>query len=71
MLVTNPEAVSSKVINDYPGMYSSAYVLENTLLNSELPNYGLSGYNSAPKSFSSNHFVAFVCLNFLFFYILV
>lgn len=34
---------SSKVINDFPGVYSSAYLLDTTLLNTNLPNLGLTG----------------------------
>jgi uncharacterized surface protein with fasciclin (FAS1) repeats len=38
---------SSKVINDFPGVYSSAYLLDTPLLNTNLPNLGLHGRNSA------------------------
>ena len=41
---------SSKVINDFPGLFSSAYVLERPLLNQNLPNYGLNNVNSAIKA---------------------
>lgn len=37
----------SKVINDFSGLYSSAYLLENPLLNTNLPNFGLNSVNSA------------------------
>jgi hypothetical protein len=37
----------SKVLNDYSGVYSSAYVLEQPLLNQNLPNYGLNSVNNA------------------------
>jgi len=40
---------SSKILNDFPGLYSSAYVLESTLLNSNLTNLGLVSVNSANK----------------------
>lgn len=65
MLVTNPDAVSSKVINDYPGLYSSAYVLENTLLNAELPDLGLTNRNSAPRRIESTLFTLLVSSLFI------
>ena len=39
----------AKVISDFPGIYSSAYLLEKPLLNQNLPNYGLNYVNSAPR----------------------
>lgn len=38
---------SSKVINDFPGVYSSAYLLDTPLLNTNLPNLGLHSRNDA------------------------
>lgn len=38
---------SSKVINDFAGVYSSAYLLDTPLLNTNLPNLGLHKYNDA------------------------
>jgi len=40
---------SSKIINDFPGVYSSAYVLDTPLLNHNLPNLGLHKYNAASR----------------------
>jgi len=40
---------SSKVINDFPGQHSSAYLLDAPLLNTNLPNLGLHKYNSGTK----------------------
>ena len=39
----------AKILNDFTGQFSSAYVIEDTLLNKELPNYGLNNLNSAFK----------------------
>lgn len=38
---------SSKVVNDFPGVYSSAYLLDTPLLNTNLPNLGLHSRNDA------------------------
>ncbi len=38
---------SSKVINDFPGVFSSAYLLDTPLLNTNLPNLGLHGNSAA------------------------
>lgn len=59
----------SKVINDFPGVYSSAYLLEKPLLNPNLPNYGLNNVNAANnvKMYSNLLkfiFIAFFILNF-------
>lgn len=40
---------SSKILNDFSGIYSSAYVLESTLLNNNIPNQGLNNLNSGLK----------------------
>ncbi|RNA17339.1 adhesin [Brachionus plicatilis] len=37
----------SKILNDFSGVYSSAYVIEEPLLNDMLPNYGLNNLNGA------------------------
>lgn len=37
---------SSKIINDFPGVYSSAYLLDTPLLNENLPNLGLHKINA-------------------------
>lgn len=68
MLVTNPDAVSSKVINDYPGLYSSAYVLENTLLNAELPDLGLTNRNKANRPIAAHNLtnLLFISLSVFF-----
>ena len=34
---------SSKIIDDFPGIYSSAYLIAKPLLNPNLPNLGLNG----------------------------
>jgi uncharacterized surface protein with fasciclin (FAS1) repeats len=38
---------SSKIINDFPGVYSSAYLLDTPLLNHNMPNLGLHKFSSA------------------------
>ncbi|CAF1111750.1 unnamed protein product, partial [Brachionus calyciflorus] len=43
------DKASSKILNDFSGLYSSAYVLEEPLLNTNLPNYGLNNLNSGFK----------------------
>lgn len=56
----------SKVLNDFPGTFSSAYVLERPLLNQNLPNYGLNNVNKAASSFDFNFnlilFISLVCV---------
>ena len=43
------DKASSKILNDFTGMYSSAYVLQEPLLNNKLPNYGLNNLNFSNK----------------------
>ena len=56
----------SKVLNDFPGIYSSAYLLEKPLLNPNLPNYGLNNVNAA----NNNQMYSFLCLFICFAYYL-
>lgn len=54
---------SSKIVNDFPGVFSSAYILDTPLLNHNLPNLGLHKYNSA-IGVESSMFVMFVSVIF-------
>lgn len=56
----------SKILNDFSGVYSSAYVLEEPLLNNQLPNYGLNNLNSSSnRKFS--FYIFSICLTFILF----
>ncbi|CAF0733711.1 unnamed protein product [Brachionus calyciflorus] len=61
------DKASSKILNDFSGLYSSAYVLEEPLLNTNLPNYGLNNLNSGFKISNSN-FIVLICIGFFAFW---
>jgi len=50
----------SKVINDFPGVNSAAYLLEKPLLNPNLPNYGLNNVNGANNLKMYSSFLVFI-----------
>lgn len=54
----------AKILNDFSGIYSSAYVIEEPLLNKKLPNYGLNNLNSAFR-FSTNFYI--ICFGLVVF----
>lgn len=58
------DMAQSKVLNDFSGQHSSAYVLESTLLNQNLPNLGLISPNSGSNLKVSFLLMTFVCLVF-------
>ena len=68
-LVSNWQGLASaKVINDFPGIYSSAYVLEKPLLNQNLPNYGLNNVNSAVIT-TANSFNLIMIVSFFYYFL--
>jgi uncharacterized surface protein with fasciclin (FAS1) repeats len=55
----------SKILNDFSGMYSSAYVLQDTLLNNNLPNYGLNNLNAGATLKANCVLLALLCCAFV------
>ena len=51
----------SKVLNDFPGIYSLAYLLEKPLLNPNLPNMGLNNVNAALQTQMYSKLCLFIC----------